>query len=106
MKKLVNLIEEFLNAELHLEMHPQKVEIRKFRQGIDFLGYVILPHYTLLRTKTKTRMFRKIKKKYQDLQDDLISQESFNQSLQSYYGTLKHCNGYKSKKELGKFTSG
>jgi len=33
----------------------------------------------------------------------LISKDSFEQSLQSYFGMLKHCNGYKLKQEINKF---
>lgn len=43
-----------------LELHPQKLSVRKVRQGIDFLGYVIVPHAVLLRTKTKKRIYKKI----------------------------------------------
>ena len=97
------MIENFLDEKLDLKLHPQKVEIRKFSQGIDFLGYVILPRYIVLRTKTKKRMFRKIKAKKQKLDRGLITKESFNQSLQSYYGLLKHCQGYKLKLEIDKY---
>lgn len=94
------LIQDFLKTRLDLELHPRKVEIRKLRQGIDFLGYIILPHHTVLRTKTKQRMFRRIKLNKQKLDVGLMSEESFNQSLQSYLGILKHCNGYKVKQQL------
>ena len=87
-------IENFLKKELSLKLHPDKVTIRKFSQGVDFLGYVVLPYYTVLRTKTKKRIFKKLSKRYEDLQKELISEESFNQSLQSYLGILKHCQGY------------
>lgn len=97
-------IGEFLKNELRLELHPNKVHIRKLRQGIDFLGYVILPHYTVLRTKTKKRMLKKIRQKYFLLREDIISEESANQSLQSYLGTLKHCRGYGIKKQIGNIT--
>lgn len=97
---LTNLIKQFLNQTLKLNLHPDKIEIRKYRQGVDFLGYVVLPHYRVLRTKTKRRIFRKIKQKCQDLKNNLVSKESFNQSLQSYLGVLKHCKGWKIKEEL------
>ena len=97
---LMVLIEDFLNKKLDLKLHPQKVEVRKFSQGVDFLGYVILPYYITLRTKTKKRMFKKIKENKIKLKQDLISRDSFEQSLQSYYGILKHCSGYKLKREL------
>lgn len=76
---IVRSIAGFLKDVLALELHPQKVEIRKLRQGIDFLGYVILPHHIVLRTKTKKRMLKKLSEK----------------NLPSYLGLLQHCNGYR-----------
>ena len=102
LKRLVELIDDFLNTKLDLKLHPQKIEIRKFSQGIDFLGYVILPHYITLRTKTKRRMFRKIKAGKDKLSQGLVTKESFDQSLQSYYGMLKHCQGHKLKLKINK----
>ena len=102
--KLVFSIGNFLKKELGLDLHPDKIIIRKFRQGVDFLGYVVLPHYTVLRTKTKRRMLRKIKEKSFLLREDLISEESFNQSLQSYLGMLGHCRGYNIRKKIGKIS--
>jgi len=93
-------IAEFLRTELLLQLHPNKVEIRKFSQGIDFLGYVILPHHIVLRTKTKKRMFRKLKENCRLLLIREINKEKFNQVLQSYLGILKHCNGYNLKQKL------
>ena len=97
---LINPINQFLNRALKLNLHPDKIEIRKYHQGFDFLGYVDLPHYRVLRTKTKKRIFRKIGQKCQDLKNNLISKESFNQGLQSYFGVLKHCNGRKIRKKI------
>lgn len=100
LEKILLQIEKFLRTELKLELHPDKVYIRKFHQGIDFLGYVALPKYTVLRTKTKKRMFKKISAKYEELQNGEIFRESFNQSLRSYPGVLKHCEGHKIKKAM------
>ncbi|MBD3282197.1 MAG: hypothetical protein GF387_01145 [Candidatus Portnoybacteria bacterium] len=77
LESLIILIQEFLNSKLDLKLHLQKVEIRKLSQGVDFLGYVILPYYIILRTKTKKRMFRKIKEHKLKLNQDLISRDSF-----------------------------
>ncbi len=104
LEKSLNQIKEFLNNKLNLELHPQKIQIRKLRQGIDFLGYVILPHCIVLRTKTKKRMFRKIIENKKRLSQNLVSNDSFNQSLQSYLGILKHCKGYKLRLKLDEYT--
>jgi hypothetical protein len=97
---LINPISDFLKERLELTLHPGKIIIRKYRQGVDFLGYVVLFHYKVLRTKTKKRILKKIKIKNFEFLIGLISEENFNKSIQSYLGILKHCEGYKIKKEI------
>ncbi len=92
--KQLREINLFLIDKLSLKLHPEKVSIKKYNQGIDFLGYVILPYYIVLRTKTKRRMFKKLAEKRRLWQAGDITKESFDQSLQSYLGILKHCNGW------------
>lgn len=88
-------IDCFLQFELALQLHPDKVQIRKFSQGIDFLGYVVLPYYIVLRTKTKRRMMNKLTHKRQLLLSGNLEAEKFRQSAQSYLGLLKYCCGHK-----------
>lgn len=90
----INTLRQFLSAHLKLELHPQKMSVRKLTWGIDFLGYVVLPHYTVPRTKTKRRMYKKL--------EEARCKSSFNQSLQSYLGYLKHANSYKIMKKIRK----
>lgn len=99
LEKLALEINNFLNDKLKLSLHQDKIVIRKYHRGIGFLGYVSFPRHRILRTKTKKRMFKKISKKLQELRRGIISKESFNQVIQSYFGIIKHCNGYKLKKE-------
>jgi retron-type reverse transcriptase len=49
-------IDVFLECELTLRLHPDKITVRTWTQGVDFLGYVLLPHATILRQKTARRM--------------------------------------------------
>ncbi len=93
LEDLILRIREFLKKNLKLELHPQKVSIRRWNQGIDFLGYVSFPQHFVLRTKTKKRVFKKMIKKRKELERGLIDEKSFNQMLQSYFGILKHCRG-------------
>lgn len=87
---LVPEIGNFLLNHLKLSLHPRKVEIRKLSEGIDFLGYVTLPHHRVLRTKTKKRMFKKIR--LRDGREELRSQ--------SYIGMLKHCSGHRLEQQI------
>ncbi len=84
-------IRNFLHDALSLELHPHKVEIRKARQGIDFLGYVGVPHATLLRTKTEKRIVRKIAQARIDLHAGKIDQGRFQGMIASYLGVISHC---------------
>ena len=84
LEDLIPKIKVFLNDRLRLSLHKDKIEIRKLRQGIDFLGYVVLPNCKVLRTKTKRRMIRKVN----------------SNNLSSYTGLLKHCKGYRLEKKI------
>ncbi len=75
---LIPIIEKWLWKFRRLTIHPNKIEIRKFSQGFDFLGYVVLPHHKVLRTKTKRRMIKRINDK----------------NSSSYLGLLNHCDGF------------
>ena len=83
---LVSCVGKFLNYRLKLVIHPDKVTIRKYRQGIDFLGYVVRPHCITLRTKTRRRLLKILSTK----------------NMASYFGTLKHCDGYKIEQQITK----
>jgi len=100
LENLIIPIRSFLSDKLALELHPKKVTIRKFHQGIDFLGYVVLSHHRLLRTKTRQHIFRKLKKRVNEYKMDLISKQTLEQSLQSYLGVLSHANTYKLNNEI------
>lgn len=100
LENLVSSIREFLLSELDLELHPNKIIFRKFNSGVDFLGYVIFPHYVLPRTKTKRRLLRKIKGRIQDYKNGEITSETLNQTVQSYLGYIGHANSYEFRKEL------
>ena len=100
---LISTINIFLANDLKLSLHPYKISIRRYSQGVDFLGYVSFPYHRILRTKTKNRMFKKISIKMINLKNGGITKPSFNQTMQSYLGVLKHCNSYKLKKFFKKF---
>ncbi len=94
LEDIISPIRASLSGSIALELHPNKTTIRKFYQGVDFLGYVILPHYRLLRTKTKQRIIRKLKERVREYNNRLISEYTLEQSFQSYLGVLSHANSY------------
>lgn len=93
-------IREYLGRSLKLKLHPKKISIRACHQGIDFLGYVALPHHKLIRAKTKRRIFRKLKSRISQYRSGLISENALSQTLQSYLGILSHANTHQLTQDL------
>ena len=100
LENLISEIKEFLQNKLKLTLHQNKIIIRKYRQGVDFLGYVVFPYHRILRKRTEKRIIRNLKIKILMLRGGQISNKFFNQTLQSYFGVLKHCNSYKIKTKM------
>lgn len=83
----------FLDERLQLQIHPNKVSITTLASGVDFLGWVHFSKHRVLRTVTKKRMFKNLKKK-----------EYANDSVQSYLGMLKHGNAHTLRKKISEKT--
>ena len=93
--ELLPRMRTFLKEKLHLELHPGKVTLQKHGQGVDFLGYIILPHHIVLRTKTERRMFRRLKARVSAYRDGAMSEVTLFGSLRSYLGVLSHADAYR-----------
>ena len=89
LESLLQSISSFLGNHLALTLHPNKVSIRTFASGVDFLGWVHFPDHRVLRTTTKRRMFRIIEQK--DGKEEVV---------QSYLGLLSHGNTRKLRREV------
>lgn len=94
LKSLIILIQNFLKNTLRLQLHPNKVFISKLSQGIDFIGYVIFPNHTLLRSRTKQRMKKRLITTHESYLDGTVDITMMDQQLQSYLGILSHANEY------------
>ena len=85
----IKTLKQKLKSDLKLELHPNKITLRKLRWGIDFCGYIVLPHYIQPRTKTKRRIIKKF-----------LNSNISNQSLQSYLGYFLHAKSFKLSQDL------
>lgn len=77
------VIKEFLNNKLRLQLHPNKVFIKSFASGVDFLGWIHFPNHRVLRTTTKRRMLKR------------LGSEFSPESAASYLGMMRHGNAEK-----------
>ncbi|MEX0652230.1 MAG: reverse transcriptase/maturase family protein [Candidatus Paceibacterota bacterium] len=82
-------MESFLLKKLKLRMHPNKVSIKTYASGVDFLGWVNFTDHRVLRTTTKRRIF-----------SALENEQVKDETIQSCLGVLRHGN---TKKIQGQF---
>lgn len=83
LENLIPQINNFLQAKLKLNLHPDKVYIKTLASGVDFLGWVHFSDHRVIRPVTKRRMMRNLgyKPKFE--------------TIQSYLGLLRHGNTQK-----------
>jgi len=89
---LIN-INSFLNSKLKLKLHPNKVFIKTYASGVDFLGWVHFTDHRTLRSSTKRRAIKGV-----------IGCDTDSRTSQSYLGLLKHGNGKKIAKSIENIT--
>ena len=97
-------ISVFLSQQLALTLKPQII-LKPINHGIDFLGYIIYPHYKLVRKRVVHNFYQKLKRWYRqntnqvatgvlfDLKKDSVLQIS--SLFASYVGHFKHAKHYK-----------
>jgi RNA-directed DNA polymerase len=93
LEKILININLFLNNELKLELHPNKVYIKTYSSGVDFLGWIHFIDHRVLRTSTKKRALKGV-----------IDQDLNSNITQSYLGLLKHGNASKIAESIENIT--
>ncbi|MFA6385374.1 MAG: reverse transcriptase/maturase family protein [Candidatus Paceibacterota bacterium] len=88
LEELLPKMEIFLNEKMKLKLHENKVYIKTYASGVDFLGWIHFPYHRQIRTSTKRKIIRKLK--------GYPKPETIN----SYHGLLGHGNTYKLRKKV------
>lgn len=94
LQELIPKMSKFLEESLKLSLHPDKLFIKNLFSGLDFLGWIHFEKHKVLRTTTKKRMFRNI-----------IKKAGKKETIQSYFGLLKHGNTRKIRDKISKTIS-
>jgi len=98
-------IEKYLKKELHLSLREDS-KLRKNVEGLDFLGYIIRPHYTLVRQRVVNN-FKKKKAQYitayetQKGKMNLAEIKQFLSVQASFASHIKHANSYNLNQYIG-----
>jgi len=88
LEEMIPKVKGFLEERLKLSLHPDKVYIKTFASGVDFLGWVHFPHHRVLRTATKRKMLRR------------LGNNPKKETIQSYFGLISHGNTHTLKADI------
>lgn len=97
---LIPKISHSLAELLKVKIHPKKISLVKYNQGIDFLGYIIFPEYTLVRKRTVRRISRRIDEKIILYKNGELEKDRLDATLSSYLGVLSHADAYRFSESL------
>jgi len=89
-------ISEFLQAELKIELHPQKSKISSLSNGIDFVGFRNFYYHRLVRKRNIRKMIRKIN----NLKNNRISYWRLMESYQGWQAYVKWSNSFTLRKKI------
>lgn len=104
LKSIIPVLRKYLQNELFLELHPNKIYLQHFSKGAPFLGTIIKPHRVYIRNQTKGNFYKTIwywnnfLEKERELAKE--SRAQFLASVNSYLGIMKHYNTYKLRKKM------
>lgn len=73
---------QFLENNLKLSLHEKKIFIKRLSSGVDFLGWTHFPYHRTLRSATRRRMVKRLKR------------STSRETIASYLGLLKHGNTF------------
>jgi retron-type reverse transcriptase len=99
LQELKEEVTRFLTEELALSLNP-KSGIFPWRHGLNFCGYRTWPTHTLPRRANVYRMQRRLRKMTKLQDAGKITKETVTQVLMSWFGYMRHCDSYKTRKEF------
>ena len=103
LKSLIPKIADYLQTELKLTLHPDKIYLQDIRKGVKYLGAVIKPHRKYIANRTKGNFYKtvlnhnKIARDHKPLKEE---QNAFLSSVNSYLGLMQHYKTFKERKEM------
>ncbi len=104
-------IARFLGETLNLQLNGKRERLQPVSNGVDFLGYIVRPDYTLVRKRVvnnlrakldlfEKRLVRKERPPYVRVMYDHTALEQLRAVLASYLGHLKWANAFRLREAL------
>lgn len=106
LRSLIPVIRSYLHQELGLVLHPKKIYLQRYEKGVAYLGAVIKPGRIYVGKRIKANFYEAIKKHNLQLEKlgegkpDVLTRQSFQSSVNSYLGIMRHHNTYRLRKSM------
>ena len=103
LKTCVSKIRTYLKKELQLILHPNKIYLQHYSKGVKYLGAVIKPFRIYIANRTKGNFYKAIEKQNKIAIDHKPTPEekaTFQSTMNSYLGIMKHYKTHKLRKSL------
>jgi len=103
LKKLIPIMQKYLHNHLKLNLHPRKIYLQPFNNGVKFLGcfikpsHIVVNHRTIRNFKKKLFVYNKLATDHKPNKEE---QSAFISSVNSYLGILKHYKTYKQRRHI------
>lgn len=93
-------VDELLQRELLLALHPQKSRIMPFGRGVDFLGFRCFYHFRLLRKENVRKVLRRLDNFATLLKEGKAEPAAVLESLRGWNAYATHASTYKLRRAL------
>lgn len=92
-------IQTFMKNRLHLETN-QKTQIFPLKQGVNAYGYKIRTTHMMVRTESKRREKRRVKRMAEKVKSGELTEKQFVQAVSSWLGYARWSNSYNLAKKI------
>lgn len=96
--KYIKPMSIYLQSKLKVRLHPNKIYIQHYSKGVKFIGAVVKKDRMYISNSTVSNLYTKIYKNNKYISGD--TSISFIQSLNSYFGFLRHYRTYHIKRKI------
>ncbi len=93
-KNVREVIVEYLHHNLNLELKESATYINQRINGLGFLGVRVFPNTVRIKNENLRRMTRRLALKKMQMENGMLSEEKFTESVNSYYALFRNYNTF------------
>ncbi|MDR1882197.1 MAG: RNA-directed DNA polymerase [Prevotella sp.] len=97
LKEAIPKIAAFLRDKLKITLHPKKIYLQKYENGVLYTGAYIKPHRIYVGNKTKANMRKALE---EQKTKENVNLNSLRCTVNSYLGTMKHYRSFHIRKKI------